>query len=151
MKHMSGLGVKEITQEDMHIIAKGFSAIANGNGMQLQTCAEEIDLDMYGIRHARCVDSEIFERITGDKYKYSKDANQRKECGCMASTDIGAYDCCLHGCKYCYATRSPSLPEKNYARHDPDSPLLIGGIMPDDRITEKKNMRMSCSQVKMDI
>nr|WP_302810292.1 DUF1848 family protein [Eubacterium ventriosum] len=27
----------------------------------------------------------------------------RKECACFMGNDIGAYNTCLHMCKYCYA------------------------------------------------
>ena len=40
-----------------------------------------------------------------------KIAPTRKECGCAASLDIGAYDTCYHGCVYCYANASPIRSE----------------------------------------
>lgn len=33
-----------------------------------------------------------------------KDPGQRRECGCVASKDIGNYDTCGHHCVYCYAS-----------------------------------------------
>lgn len=43
-----------------------------------------------------------------------KDKGQRKECGCMLSKDIGAFDTCPHQCVYCYATRSWASAQHNY-------------------------------------
>ena len=55
---------------------------------------------------------------------HAKDKSQRAPCGCVQSKDIGAYDSCLHGCVYCYATRSHVDVAGRYARHDPEAEAL---------------------------
>ncbi len=104
-----------------------------GWDLTLATCAEEMDLSLYGIEHNRCIDGELMERVfsedeelmyylhTGklpepdlfgkipvipDKRKDLKDKGQRKACGCMLSKDIGMYNTCRHFCVYCYANTS---------------------------------------------
>src|SRR2546425_748995 len=57
--------------------------------------------------------------------KFEALASAREECGCVRSYDVGAYDTCLHGCIYCYATRDRETARQVHARHDPESPTLI--------------------------
>ena len=123
-----------------------------GWNLQLATCAEDIDLEHYGIEHNKCIDGELMERLFledkalvyylktgklpepnlfGDvpeiplKAKNLKDKGQRKICGCMISKDIGMYNTCSHFCVYCYANTSKELVQKNCARHSDDSESII--------------------------
>ena len=137
-KNMRSMNLRPISEEDIHTIAAAFSAIAASNNISLNTCAEKIDLDQYAIGHAKCIDPAIFEQITGNNYIQIKDPNQRSECGCAPSIDIGAYNCCMNVCLYCYANNNKALIPSNTARHDPNSPILIGNIMFEDRITNRK-------------
>jgi len=38
--------------------------------------------------------------------------------------DIGAYDMCLFGCAYCYATNSRTVALKNHRKHNPEDSVL---------------------------
>lgn len=103
-----------------------FAKTAEASGMQIQSCAEEIDLDAAGISHGKCIDDEWLNQIFRVRFPHAKDKGQRDECGCIKSTDIGMYNTCLHGCEYCYATYSEASVSKNMLKHDPHSPFLIG-------------------------
>lgn len=127
----------EIEEEDMRALAKGLSQIAKKYDLPLYTCAEKIDLSEYGIEHAACIDKEKIRKLIGYKLDIKKDAVQRKECGCVESVDVGMYDTCTHGCRYCYASASPESAEKKYKLHDPKSPILVGHLKGDETITER--------------
>lgn len=127
----------EVDHDDMHKIARGFSDIAESNNLLLQTCCEEIDLRQYGIAPGACIDREVAEAIAGYNIKAKKDRNQRQHCRCVESIDIGAYDCCPHGCVYCYAVSSENAVKSNLPRHDPQSPLLIGWSGAEDSVTAR--------------
>lgn len=137
-KSMELLGAYELDKAALMEFAKKLSAIAKENGMTIGSCAESIDLAECGIEHNCCIDKELIESITGYKLKAGKDKNQRKECGCMESVEIGTYHTCKNGCKYCYANDSEERVIKNWKRYDAKSPILCGILDESDKISERK-------------
>lgn len=131
------LDIELLTDDRKRILAKQFSAIALAYGLKLETCAEGIDLSEFGIEHSRCIDHQLIERITGCKLSADKDKNQRGECGCVSSIDIGMYNTCLNGCKYCYANYSMKSVNKNFFMHDQNSPLLCGTLTDADHVNDR--------------
>jgi hypothetical protein len=103
-------------------------SIASARGMELTSCAEEITLSHLGIKPGKCIDDEYIRAVFDIEVTHKKDKGQREACGCVESRDIGVYDTCILGCKYCYATSSFEKALINYQKHDKDAPSLINGI-----------------------
>jgi hypothetical protein len=107
-------------------LMNGMVATARQTGMEIVSCAEDLDLAHYGIQPGKCVDDDYIFKVFGLDVIHKKDPSQRKVCGCVASKDIGAYDTCLFGCQYCYATTSFERAHINHSEHNPQSPSVIG-------------------------
>lgn len=119
------------TQQEQQAIAVRFAPIAKQHGIEIETCAEGIDLEALGIRKGHCIDGALIEEITDcvlDDKTVRKNNGQRLLCGCFHSSDIGAYNTCTHGCCYCYANYDEASIKESLKRHDKHSPLLIGDI-----------------------
>ena len=122
--------------------AARLSEIAHRNDMEIATCAEKIDLSDCGIAHSSCIDRTLVEEITGHSVHVGKDKNQRAECGCVESVEVGTYHTCLNGCVYCYANDSREKAERNFKMYHADSPLLCGQIEDGDKITDRQVKRL---------
>lgn len=132
-KNIKQLNIKEISAEEMCIMAEYFADTAKKYNLKIESCAEQIDLGRFGINHGKCIDDELIEKITGYKISAGKD-NQRNACGCVKCIDIGEYNTCMHKCLYCYANINKDAAFKDYKLHDKKSPLLIGYV---DEIKDK--------------
>lgn len=132
-KNIKQLNIKEISAEEMCIMAEYFADTAKKYNLKIESCAEQIDLERFGINHGKCIDNELIEKITGYKLSVGRD-NQRNACGCIKCIDIGEYNTCMHKCLYCYANINKEAAFKNYKLHDKKSPLLIGYV---DEIKDK--------------
>lgn len=143
------LGLLPLTTKEMYELAARLVDIADRNNLIVESCAEKINLDQFGIAHGHCIDCNLFEQLLGCKLDLDKDKNQREECGCMASIDIGMYNTCKNGCKYCYANFSEKTVIKNHGIHDPSSPLISGIITEEDVIRERE--MHSCKQCQLNL
>lgn len=136
--NMHELQSYDIGESELRAFCRGLSEIAAKNGMSVGSCAEGMDLEACGIKHNCCIDKALIEEIVGCKLRLDKDRNQRLECGCVESVDIGTYNTCLNGCKYCYANYNQESVSKNFSKYDAESPLLCGTITEEDKISERK-------------
>lgn len=148
-RNVRTLSIVKDTYEMQVELLQRFVEIAKEHGLHIDTCAEVGDFHNIGVEHAHCIDRERIERIGGFKLNVDKDTNQRAECGCVASIDIGAYNTCKNGCLYCYANYSSNTVEKNFGMHNPKSPLLFGEIDSTDVIKERKVKSLINNQMNL--
>ena len=149
-RNMKGINIQGLTKEKMRRLAHSFAVIAGGYGMEIQTCAEKIDLSEYGITHGACIDREYIEHLLGCRLRAGKDHGQRPECRCMESVEIGSYHTCRNGCRYCYANFSDGRVQARIRDFDVDSPILCGKMEPEDRITERKMKTLRENQMTLE-
>jgi len=79
-----------------------FAESAGSAGMEIQSCAEKEDYSEAGIKPGACIDAALIAKLCGTEF-IGKDKNQRPNCLCCKSVDIGAYGVCAAHCVYCYA------------------------------------------------
>ena len=125
-----------LSEQDMDALAQGLGAVAEQNGIYIQTCGTNGDFTRYGIHSSGCMTLDILGGANGIVFKKRKHKGMRQGCHCIESRDIGAYDTCMNGCKYCYANKNPQKAFENYKYHDKNSPLLLGAIKPNDTIIQ---------------
>lgn len=130
--NLYGSGIRELTDlEQMEFAEKLANAFAN-NWIEITTCSEKADLSEYGIKHGACIDPEMIASFSYDDEfaervrKMGKDKGQRDCCLCTAAKDIGCYNTCAHGCRYCYANTTPESAQSKWLElRGSTSPLLL--------------------------
>lgn len=106
-------------------LMRDLAGLAGRHGMEIQSCAETLDLRPYGIQPGKCIDNVLLNRLFGLDIAAVKDPSQRTQCGCVVSKDIGMYNSCPFGCLYCYATGSFDAARERHAGHDVHAPSLL--------------------------
>lgn len=148
-RNTAGLNIVDMTENQMTAMAQQMAKIAENYHLTIETCAEQIDLQKYGIAHGSCIDSKLIERITGGSMKVEKDKNQRIECGCVQSIEVGSYDTCKNGCLYCYANDNQQKVEECARQYDVHAPLLCGSVGEKDKVTERKVKSLLDMQMRL--
>lgn len=112
--------------KDMTNLLRDIAIIATKHNIEVHTCAEDLNFSDLGIQPGMCIDADLVRKIWGISVCAMKDPTQRGHCRCVVSKDIGMNDTCMHGCRYCYATRNNALAERRHSEHDPNSPAIWG-------------------------
>lgn len=119
----SGITFRQPPPDEQQALARDLAAVAARHGITLESCCNEALL-AWGVQQSHCVDLDLLRRVTGDDGLVLRAEPTRAGCGCVTSVDIGAYDTCLFGCEYCYATSSHAAAQKRHVQHDPEDTAL---------------------------
>lgn len=125
--------------------------IAARNQMTIKPCAEDHALEAVGADCSGCMTVRTFETAIGQNLNPPPNPNNRKECACYLTGDIGAYNTCGHLCRYCYANYDASIVRENIRQHDPTSPLLTGQLHPQDKVHQARQVSWIDPQMRLDI
>ncbi|MGN0909204.1 MAG: DUF1848 domain-containing protein [Succinivibrio sp.] len=148
----------ELSRAQMLEAAAGLARVRDGWArrgwdLEIQSCAEEICLDGFGIRHGACIDADLMRRLWPSDARLMhflntgrvlggaqgrargpasppdlKDPSQRKLCCCIRSRDVGAPSTCPHLCAYCYANGPAAEVAALFKAQSLGSPSLGGGF-----------------------
>lgn len=130
-------------------ITKEMVRIAAQYDMTVKPCGEDSRLSSVGADCSGCMTQKVFEDATGANLNLPKISNNRKECACYITGDIGAYNTCGHFCRYCYANTDRNAVRYSMRQHDPRSPLLVGHVQADDVVHEAKQVSWIDPQMRL--
>ena len=143
-------GVRRVTKPERETIADEFVRVGKKYGIEICTCHEGDELKKFGVNTEGCMTTEVLERVIGYTMKVPAAGKKAREgCECLLGADIGVYNTCAHGCRYCYANFDYDTVTQNMELHDPASPFLIGAPHEEDNITEAKQVRYGEGQISM--
>ncbi|ENM5740433.1 DUF1848 domain-containing protein [Vibrio mimicus] len=107
-KNLSNIGILSPTEHinNYNLVVNMIAENCRVHNVIVQSCSEEL-IPQEIIPAGACIDPSI---IYGNIITSRKDHGQRRCCKCYPSIDIGEYNTCFYGCKYCYATNR--IPKK---------------------------------------
>jgi hypothetical protein len=98
----AGVTWRQPALDEQAALIAALRAIAQRRGIALTLCTQPDLAGESGAPGARCIDAARLADIAGRPVAAAMKGN-RPGCLCAESRDIGAYDSCVHGCRYCYA------------------------------------------------
>lgn len=130
------LPVLSFGKTERRAVLMGIGSIAKKYGMPVRLCGRGEDYSLLGIQRGGCVTLRDIANANHCTFREVKTETRKRTCACVAMRDVGWYNTCPRGCLYCDAIRKPLEVADNIARHDPDSPLLIGNIGAEDSVVD---------------
>lgn len=112
--------------DDLMNTLRRMAETALAHGITPKSCSDDAGLDTFGFTPGACIDASLISALFALDLDAAKDPHQRPACRCAPSRDIGMYHSCPAGCAYCYATSDFTRARAALAKHDPDSPSLLG-------------------------
>ena len=117
----AGIDWREPPLEEQAALIATLRAAAAQRGMALSLCTQP---QLTAAPAARCIDAVRLGDVAGRPIAAPTRGN-RPGCLCAESRDIGAYDSCVHGCRYCYAVGDHAAVQRRM-RQD-RRPILASG------------------------
>lgn len=121
-----------LTQNDKIKLIKMMHETAQKYDLPVEVCCDKSDYSSYGVYRRGCLNAEELSKANNCSFKTTRSRAYRIGCICSDSRDLGWYDSCPSGCKYCNVNRGFENSMENYRMHDPDSPILIGQLKDTD-------------------
>lgn len=120
--------VKDIVEyeEELLYISRELKNIADKYGLEIRSCGETDNFSADIIKPGSCIDKDLINQVFDLKLDLKKDKNQREQCLCVSSVDMGIYDTCKFSCIYCYGNNSMNAVKNKIKDHNPESSILIG-------------------------
>jgi hypothetical protein len=124
LEQSRGVALTDPEDEVKIELARELKALGASRGIRVVSCCYPL-LAGAGVEAGRCVDPDWIASMRPDRKDLAlKSKPTRESCGCVESRDIGAYDSCLGGCVYCYATQKPETAQRKFDGHDPRARTL---------------------------
>ena len=137
------------TESKKYAVAETLGRIAKNCNITVQTCNCHTNYEFLGVGKSGCLTKELLKNVLDLNVKDLK-SNGTLGCGfCYPVVNIGEYNTCLNKCKYCYASSDFDACEKNYAKHDPNSPYLIGNGTQFDEIYERDAQSVKSNELNL--
>ncbi len=131
-KALGEIGALKLKPQAQAELAGALAKEAALASIKVSGCAQP-HLAAAGVEARGCLQAQRLEEICGRPLKLKRDKNQRPDCLCVESLDLGRYNSCPGGCLYCYANRSPVEAARRAAALDIYSPLLADQLRPEDK------------------
>lgn len=124
------------SEADKRRLAEGMGKIAAKNGLLLQTCFPDKTRRYEGVITGACTTLNMIGLANGCSFREVPHKGNKRGCSCIESRDLGWYDTCPNGCRYCNVNHDVEKIKKNRKLHDPHSPILIGNLSESDTVME---------------